>query len=298
MRKLIWCLILALACLQPASAQGRTQPERISFRITTVETGAGERTVLSEALVDGPVGTDFVIRLNSGRFQMEARFLTDLLDNGNLRIRSRLHTKRFYGYSKRNLPLYEEDTQRPEMELDLDEAMALLPFGQGGGSETLSIEIVPGVSRLSALTEEGRLRPLEIDFLRNAPGGVISIEAVKIPHKYVIEAQVLDGDLPLFAATSPLLYDDESVVVLLPTLEERQSGEYQLKMKIREFQQGAPSGIVGFGFDLDRHHPRGIHPTALNWAGTARLGSSIEYDLNDETGRPLKLHMKIRLADE
>jgi hypothetical protein len=294
MRAIAWTIVLLLTGVPLAPADLDPRLERISFLITAVEEGAGTRTVLSEALVDGPKGTDFTIHLKTELFRMEARFLTDLLDNGNLRIRSRLHTKRLYGYSKRNLPLYEEDNQAPEIELALDEALALLPFGQGGGTETLSIEIVPSRSLRSTKTEDGGLRPLEIEFLKNDPAGVISIEARRVPHRYVVDTQVVDGDVPVFAATSPALLEEDEALLLRPTSGD--AGEYELRLRIREFHPGTPSGLVSFEFDVDRRHPLGIHPAARNWAGKARLNDGFEYDLKDETGRPLKLRMMIRLA--
>jgi hypothetical protein len=295
-KRLFLVLMLAWFLLLPVVADSETQPERISFMITTLESGAGQRTVLSQALVDGPEGTDFAIHLNSQRFQMTARFLTDLLDNGNLRIRSRLNTRRFYGTSERNLPLYEQDIQRPEMELGLDEAMALLPFGQNGGAETLSIEIVPAASRRSARLPDGTVRPLEIEFMRNDQSGVISIEAEKIPHHYLIDAQVLDGEHLLFAARDRALYGEASPVVLRSVPGTGQSGEFTLKIEIDEYQPGAPAAVVGFGFDVDRSHATGVHHSARSWAGKARLGNTFDYPIKDETGRELTLRMTIRLA--
>src|SRR5437868_13750545 len=87
-------------------------PERISFRISTGEERAGARNVLAETTVEGPPGTDFNINLQSERFKMKAHFLTDLVGRERLRIRTRLDTHRFYGYSEQKLPLYEEDEQR------------------------------------------------------------------------------------------------------------------------------------------------------------------------------------------
>jgi len=116
---------------------------RIRFRITAVEESAAGRKVVFDAAVEGPPGTDFNVNLQDGRFEMRARFLSDLADGGGLTLRARLDTRRLYGYSEAGLPLYEEDAQRHTLGLNFDEAVVLLPFGGGGDAGRLSVEIRP-----------------------------------------------------------------------------------------------------------------------------------------------------------
>ena len=98
------------AAFSEASSRASIEsPRRIRFQIATVEEKAEARNVISEAIVEGPPGTDFNINLQGSRFKMNARFLTDLASTEMLKVRARLNTRRLYGYSERNLPLYEED---------------------------------------------------------------------------------------------------------------------------------------------------------------------------------------------
>src|SRR5882724_4622962 len=84
-----------------SSAEDVPAPKRIRFKVATVEEGAGGRKVISEATIEGPPGTDFVVDMHSPRFKMNARFLTDLLSPAELKIRARLDTRRLYGYSQK-----------------------------------------------------------------------------------------------------------------------------------------------------------------------------------------------------
>ncbi|HKC63158.1 MAG TPA: hypothetical protein VKB86_05945, partial [Pyrinomonadaceae bacterium] len=151
-RVLMILLALALTLLcdgrfpSVASSPGARESERLRFRITTIEERAGERNVVSDATVEGPAGTDFDISLQSERFKMNARFLTDLIEHNSLKVRAKLDTRRLYGYSEQNLPLFEEDNQNQTLQLGFDESVVLLPFGRGGANNRLKIEITPQVS--------------------------------------------------------------------------------------------------------------------------------------------------------
>src|SRR5215217_4526821 len=137
-------MVFALAEVVPPNVSASVPAGgRIRFRITAVEESAAGRKVISDAAVEGPPGTDFSVNLQDGRFEMSARFLTDLADGGGLKLRARLDTRRLYGHSEAGLPLYEEDAQRHALGLNFDEAVVLPPFGGGGDAGRLSIEIRP-----------------------------------------------------------------------------------------------------------------------------------------------------------
>src|ERR1044071_157529 len=106
--------------------------KRMQFQIATIREHAGERTVISSSVIEGPPGTDFDIDLQGERFKMKAKFLTDFDASNALAIRARLQTRRLYGYSAQGLPLYEEDEQSQTLRLGLDEDIILLPFGRSG----------------------------------------------------------------------------------------------------------------------------------------------------------------------
>jgi len=123
-----------------------SNPRRIRFQITTIEEKNGQRNILSKSAVEGPPGTDFDINVDTDRFKMRAPFMTDVLNDGTLRVRTKLHTSRLFGYSSHNLPLYETDTQNQDLQLGFDEEIVLLPFGRNGGDDLLKIEITPLLS--------------------------------------------------------------------------------------------------------------------------------------------------------
>src|SRR5947209_8200454 len=126
-RRKLLSLLLALPLLMTGDALNRAQPvqnfvdqQRIRFQIATVEEDGNVRRIVSLSTVEGPPGTDFDINLQDARFKMSARFLTDLVAPGALKVRTKLNTRRFYGLSPKNLPLYEEDAQAETLQLGFD----------------------------------------------------------------------------------------------------------------------------------------------------------------------------------
>src|ERR1044072_8103723 len=73
--------------------------KRMQFQIATIREHAGERTVISSSVIEGPPGTDFDIDLQGESFKMKARFLTDFDESRALRVRANLQTRRLYGHS-------------------------------------------------------------------------------------------------------------------------------------------------------------------------------------------------------
>ena len=71
--------------------------KRMQFQIATIREHAGERTVISSSVVEGPPGTDFDIDLQGESFKMKARFLTDFDESRALRVRATLQTRRSTG---------------------------------------------------------------------------------------------------------------------------------------------------------------------------------------------------------
>ena len=134
-KKLLFALLISALLMtgaRPPSAslaKDVRAPKRIRFQVATVEEGTGGRKVISNATIEGPPGTDFFVDLQSQRFKMNARFLTDLVSPGKLKVRAKLNTRRLYGYSQNNLPLYEEDNQSETLQLGFEEQVVLLPFG-------------------------------------------------------------------------------------------------------------------------------------------------------------------------
>jgi hypothetical protein len=280
--------------------------ERIRFQITAVEENAGERHIVSEATVEGPPGTDFNINLQGGRFRMRARFLTDLVSPDSLKLRARLETRRLYGYSESSLPLYEEDEQSHTLELGFDEAVVLLPFGRGGGRR-LKIEITPAMSERTSGLPSGRTRPPEIRIAKPSPGGIISIEATKIPHNFTVEATLLEDGREVARSAADHLLEEAREIVLRPigaAHAEVANSPLAVNFTIERYARGRPSDQIAVRFDVHRAAPgQGgkRDPIALNWAGVANIGSDLTYDLSDSysesSGKKYELRFKIKLAE-
>jgi hypothetical protein len=317
MRMRIFLVLIATAFTVLLSGDGgaltkRARPDvalafqRIKFHIVAVEEKGAERIIISESTVEGPPNTDFNINLEGERFRMRARFLTDLIRPDALRVRAKLDTRRLYGYSERNLPLYEEDQQSQSLELGFDEAVVLLPFGRAGGEHRLKIEITPTLSGQTATLPAGKARPLEIDILRPSPGGILSFEASKNPHNFVVEAVVLEDGREVAGGTVPLLIEERGEITLQPNSKagpETAANPIIINLVVERYAMSRPADQVTFAFDIYGTNPaQGTRRTSLahNWSGVASLDSNLTYDLNGQylstTGKKYEISFKFKLA--
>jgi hypothetical protein len=289
----------------------RTQPrlvartlERIKFRIVTVEEKGSERNIISESFVEGPPNTDFNINLEGDRFRMRARFLTDLIRPDRLKVRTKLDTRRLYGSSERQLPLFEEDEQTQSLELGFDEAVVLLPFGRTGGDHRLKIEITPSISNQTSTDLSGAARPLEISILKPSPGGVVRYEAIKIPHNFVAEVALLEDGREIVSGKATLLIEEPQQIKLQPHSGlENVTPPLTMKLMVERYARSRPADQVTFGFNIYReNNADGNRGEAVvqNWAGVASLDSFLTYDLSGQQfvskGRKYELRFKFKLA--
>ena len=274
----------------PASA---SSGEQIRFQVTAVEEVRGERRVVSDAAVEGPPGTDFDVNLRDGRFQMSARFLTDLAPGGGLNVRAKLDTRRLYGHSEAGLPLYEEDAQRHTLNLNFDEAVVLLPFGGGGDAGRLSIEIKP--ERVASV---GSNAP-QITINRPSPGGTISVEATKVPHNFIVEAALLEDGREVARGAADYLLEEPGELLMLPVGAMGEGAKAVLNLTVERFEPGAGEGRAAVRFDLLGGDA--VRTTlARNWAGVSSLGSEMVYDVSQTyrgvQGRKYELRLRVNLA--
>jgi len=302
----LWLSVLALAfggSFKPSIASDKGN--RIKFQIRMIEEISGQRKVLSEASVEGPLGTDFNIGLQSLHFKLDSRFRTDLNAAGGLTVRATLNTRRLYGYSERGLPLYEEDSQRIPLQLGFDESILMLPFGQDEGPDKLKIEITPALVDGNNLSPEMAQTP-QINISKPAPDGLISIQAFKIPHRFEVEAILLEEGREVARGRSVFLLDDEQKdLPLRPNeLASQAVAEEPLivKLGMDNYAPVQPVGQVNIGFDVLRARalaqPEAV---AVGWAGTGLPGRELNYDLGQiyqpRDGGNYHLRFKIRLAD-
>lgn len=285
------------------ASQGLPDTQRIRFQIATIEEKRGSRNTISLSTVEGPPGTDFVVSLDSARFKMNARFLTDVVAPGILKVRTMLDTRRLYGYSERNLPLFEQDTQRESFQLGLDEEIVLLPFGRSGGEDRLEIEITPSLSEQASRLPSGKLRPLEIKIPQPSPGGVISVQASKTPHHLNVEATLLEDGQPVANGSADYLVEETQQLVLHPIQSAGASTAppppLVLSLTLSNYTRSRPADEIRLDFDLN-HSPGGRDVVGLKAAGITTLGTPLSYDLSKTflsgTGKKYELQFKINLA--
>lgn len=308
--RLLFIVLISLIFLASGDQHSRAvnspqsfNAKRIKFDVATFEEREGRRDLIAETTVEGPEGTDFNIKLAGARFQMNARFLTDLVAPDALKVRADLNTRRFYGQSERKLPLYEEDSQRQTLQLGFDEKMVLLPFGRNDGSDQLKIEISPILSDQTAYLESGQRRPLEIKILKASPEGVISVEASTIPHRFIVEAAIIEDGKEVARATSDALLEEAKELILKPN--EQASREVikpplAVTLTVNQYMRTRPTDQVAIAFDAYQLSESAQRETPnFHGAGINEVGAYLNYDVTDylkSSGSKYELRFKIKLA--
>ncbi len=302
-------ILLMLMLLMMNAGSGRSiqsiplasEPKRIRFQIVTIEEKAGVRNIISSALIEGPPGTDFDIDLHGERFKMSAKFLTDLEGNNRLKLRANLQTRRLYGYSERNLPLYEEDEQSQTLQLGFDEDVILLPFGRNGGDDKLKIEITPAMTDETVYDESGKLRSLEIKMPKVSPGGIVSIQAHKIPHRFDADVVLLEDGIEIARSEANLLLREKQEVLLHPVSLNSTGKPLLVNLRVEDFLQSGFNKNAVINFDiLQLRNGRDREIIGLNWSGVAQIGNDAVYNLSEfylpGSGKKYELRFNIKIA--
>ena len=299
---IIYTLILLLIAVFFSSdssfVSAENQQQRIRFQITTINESGTERKVLAQTTVEGLPGTDFNVNLQTGNFKMQARFLSDLVTGDKLKIRAELDTRRFYGFSPANLPLYEEDSQKQILETGFDETIVLLPFGRNGGAETLKIEITPAL--LSVPKKSDEAQKLTINFDKPIPSGEINVEAFKIPHHFTVEAVLLADGRAIAKGNAQCLLEEEKEIAL-KSLDKLENQNFAAKLTIDKFSRNRPTDLVGINFDFYRAEPENqIQQIISGGAGIGLLGGDLSYPLKNMNlpgNKNYELKFNIRLIE-
>ena len=301
---IFWLILLSTFVLMSSGdnnnrfASASSEVKRVRFQITTVAESGGERKVLAQTTVEGLPGTDFNINLQTENFKMQTRFLSDLVAEDKLKLRAKLNTRRFYGYSPANLPLYEEDAQSHALQVSFDETVVLLPFGRNGGAETLKIEITPTIFSVSSTDEEAR--KLKINFDKQIPSGEIFIEASKTPHRFRAEAVLLADGRAIARGSADCLLEEASEIILLPVANSDFVNQpFTAKLTINKFMRNRPADLVGINFDFYRADGENSAVISAG-AGVGSLGENLVYSLKNEnlpSDKNYELRFKIKLVE-
>jgi len=289
--------------LKPARAEAEGR-KRIRFQIDMVEKNAGATRPISSAVVEGPPGLDFNITLHTLRYDLEAKFLTDMAGKNALNVRANLLTRRMLGNSQKGLPMYEEDRRGQTLEVAFDEQMVLFPFGQVG-EDNLEIDIAPVLSTNDVYAPSGAKAPLQITFLRKVEG-VIHIEAMKTPHRFQVAAALVEDGREIARGTSEVVLQQKQELALTP-VDGSLPGAGQplpaVALSVGRYERGCPTGAAAFSFDIYGSSMKGQQARPLvasDWAGIGQLGSDSVYDLADTSlavpGKRRELRLKIAPA--
>lgn len=294
-RAIFYIIILIYIFLQSDAriVSAENNFRRISFQVTTISESANERKILAQTTIDGLPGTDFNINLQTENFKMQTRFLSDLISENKLKIRANLETRRFYGYSPINLPLYEEDSQKHTLEIGFNETIVLLPFGQNRSAETLKIEITP---TLLTVSEEEWQKPMSIKFDKRIPSGEIFIEASKIPHNYEVEAVLLANGEEIARGKADCLYKEEKEIILQSKANSELANRlFAAKVTINEFSRSRPNDLIGINFDFYQKRNSDQISIIETGAGINTIGGEFNYRL-DSTNLPKDKNYELRFT--
>lgn len=295
---LILILISVFFSRDDRSVSAENEQQRIRFQVTTIGESASGREILAQTTIEGLPGTDFRINLQTGNFKMETRFLTDLVGENKLKIRANLNTRRFYGYSPINLPLYEEDAQKQTLELGLDETVVLLPFGRGGAAETLKIEIKPTLFSVPKSDEDAQ--NLVINFDKKISSGEIYIAASKTPHHFQAEAVLLADGKEIAKGNANCLLEEEQEI-LLRSLDESENQNYRAKLTVNRYSRNRPKDLVDFDFGFYRSQSESQVLPIETGAGIGAIGDETAYQLDSKNlpdKRKYELKFRIRLDEK
>lgn len=279
------------------------QLTRIRFDIAAFDENKSDRELLAETIVEGPAGTDFEINLEGQRFRLHAKFTNDVLDGDSLQMRADLRTRRFYGRSEKDLPLYEEDVQKETLQLTFNEKLVLLPFGDNQKSQAsgqLRIEITPTKVRPAVVSSS---QPLDIKIVKPSPANLILVNAWKIPHRFNYTASLLENGQVVATGKvdSALIEEPEEIVLTQNSQANRDviNNPLIVNLMVARYLRGRPLDQVAVEFGV-RRYGNPTEPIASRWAGVGNLGSQLRYDLTDyylnSIGKKYELALSVNLA--
>ncbi|MGH9764495.1 MAG: hypothetical protein ACREDR_08395 [Blastocatellia bacterium] len=265
----------------PSGNSVQVNPSRISFQIAAIEEVGPQTQFLSRSTVEGPPGTDFTVMLHGNSIKMDARFLTDIEPNGQVRLRAKVKTDRLYGYSEHKLPLYEEAELADDLKVGFDEAIRLYPFGQNG-KDNLRIEITPVKTANPVYDAAGAPLPLTINPFEVTPANPVHLTATKQPHHFSVHATLIRDGVEIASGRADCLLQEPSEFVLSPIGPAPNTSQLTLNLRVDEYMRGRPADSVSINFSLYRDAGPAAEPlpVALDSAGTGSLGSPLTYDLS------------------
>lgn len=152
--------------------------QRVTYRVEAVRVADGVRRLIGSAVLSGPVEMD--LRLALGTQSAEVAALVSLeAERDSATLVADFFSKRRVGWSRRGLPVWEQDDYRREARLAWGDTARIYPFGPPRRGASDSVWIAVTVERQPA---GGETRPTEMVGAVD-PEVAFAVEAVVRPRR-------------------------------------------------------------------------------------------------------------------
>ena len=183
---------------EPSAAAAQAPNYRVTYHLRVVGRDAGEPRLLGSAVVSGPPETALRLSLRARAAELEG-LLATLPEPDTVNLAGVFFSRRRAGWSRRGLPLWEEDSYRRWSRVAWDGTARLYPFGAPGVGQrpvmwveiTMSREFAAGETRASE----------EVTVLDSAVA--FNAQAVIPPRRVTVRLTLVRGD----TASSPQVVD-------------------------------------------------------------------------------------------
>jgi hypothetical protein len=152
-----------------------------------------------------------------------------------------------------------------------------------------------------AYDASGKLRALEIRIPKVSPGGLVSIQAHKIPHRFDADVALLEDGVEIARSQAELLLREKQELLLQPLSQHHAtlSQPLLIRLGVENFLQSGLNKQAAINFDIFQKEAR--EPIGLNWSGVAAIGNHLTYNLSEiylpDSGKKYELRFHIKIAD-
>jgi len=183
---------------------------RLTYRIRVIEPAEVTPRILASGAVSGPLDSDMRLTLRTDTAEVEALFQVTAFGD-TVTVAGEFLTRRLVGRSRRDLPLWEEDTYRRLVRMRWSDTARIYPFGAGKRPQGRSpwVELI-----LERHFAGGEARAAEQFALLDSTRD-LSIEAVVRPRRARIILNLVRGDTVSGPRPMDLVLEEPARVVQL-----------------------------------------------------------------------------------
>ncbi|HYK83212.1 MAG TPA: hypothetical protein VEU55_08730 [Gemmatimonadales bacterium] len=191
-----WRSSLVVSAVLAATAQAPNY--RVTYRLRVVQRAGPGTRLLATAVVSGPPETDLRLTLRAGATELQA-LLGTLPEPDTVNVAGLFYTRRHVGWSRRGLPLWEEDSYRRWARVAWGGTTRLYPFGPAGAGQSGGVWVELAVGHEFAAGETRASE--EVTVIDSAIG--FTVQAVVPPRRVTVRLTLVRGD----TASSPRALD-------------------------------------------------------------------------------------------